>query len=85
MKQKSVEKDDAPEGKPPFIVTGLNFEGETLSYEEGLLRDAGYLASKMEDNGVGQVRIIDSNGREFSLAEGMTEFRCNPPPGWTIR
>lgn len=68
-----------------FVVVGIGVGGSKLSYPKETLGDAGYTASKMADNGVESVRILDDNGNEYSLDEGWEAFRLSKPEGWTFR
>lgn len=68
-----------------YTVTGFGVGRVKLKYEKETLSEAGYLASKMADNGVADVHIADASGREVSLEEGWDAFRQSPPPGWTVR
>lgn len=52
-----------------FKVTGNGHRGIALAYEKNTLREAGYLASKMKDNGVLNVRIWDGDGNKVPLKD----------------
>lgn len=65
-----------------FIVVGIGHGGSKLTYPQETLGDAGYTASKMADNGVDAVRILDAEGKEYSLKEGWYAFRRSKPEGW---
>ena len=67
-----------------FIVVGTGVGDAPLSYPKDTLGEAGYLASKMADNGVKLVRILDGNGKEYSLNDGWEAFRLSEPVGWTF-
>lgn len=61
-----------------YRITGVGVE--PLDYREETLARAAYLASKMADNGVRDVRVFDQEGRELT----DSELRDAPPlPGWT--
>ena len=66
-------------------ITGTGAEGEKLFYEKDSLAEAGYLASKMADNGVADAQILDEDGAEVSLEKAWEAFRQSAPPGWTFR
>ena len=68
-----------------YTITGTGVGGKRLSCEKGTLGEAGYLASKMIDQGVADVQILDANGSDVTLEEAWEAFRRSPPPGWTIR
>jgi hypothetical protein len=65
-----------------FVVLGKGVGGAELSYPKETLGDAGYLAAKMVDNGIGSVRILDDSGKEYSLDDGWEAFRLSKPEGW---
>jgi hypothetical protein len=68
-----------------YIITGRGLEDVPLYYEKETLAKAGYLASKMFDNGVRDVCIRDPHGDEVSFEVAYQAFRADPPPGWIIR
>ena len=53
---------------------------EPLDYSEESLALAAYLARKMADNGVEDIRVFDSEGRQLSDVELAN---APLPPGWT--
>jgi hypothetical protein len=67
-----------------FVVVGIGVGGAKLSYLRETLGDAGYTAAKMADNGVKSVRILDDNGKQYSLDKGWEAFRLSKPEGWTF-
>ena len=73
----------AREVRVKFVVVGLGIDGVKLSYPKGTLGDAGYIASKMADNGVKSVRILDESGKEYSLEDGWAAFRLSKSEGWS--
>lgn len=60
-----------------YRVTGIGLE--PLEYREETLARAAYLASKMADNGVRDVRVFDKDGRQISDKE-LSEAPVLP--GW---
>ena len=68
-----------------YTVIGKGAADESLSYEKETLPEAYYLASKMSDNGVAHVHIIDDGGVDIPLEEAWEAFRREPLPGWTVR
>lgn len=81
-----VAKQNSSAGKAgvTFIVVGIGVGDAPLSYPKDTLGEAGHLASKMADNGVRSVRIVDNNGKEYSLNDGDEAFRLSKPDGWTF-
>jgi hypothetical protein len=80
--QSSILREPVGETGMKFIVVGIGGDGSTLTYPKETLGDAGYTAAKMADNGVDAVRILDAEGKEYSLKEGWDAFRLSKPKGW---
>lgn len=79
---KRAKVDDRANAK--FVVIGIGAGDKKLSYPKNTLAEAGYLASKMADNGVKSVQILDDNGKEYSDDEAWEAFRLSKPEGWTF-
>jgi len=58
-----------------YRVTGTGPEGP-LEYAKEELAEAAYLARKMTDNGVEDVRVFDDNGRDVNITDAPL------PAGW---
>jgi len=59
----------------PYHITGLGSDGP-LEYLKDELSEAAYLAKKMTDNGVENVRVLDHRGQEVDISSAPL------PPGW---
>jgi hypothetical protein len=58
-----------------YRITGIG-RNESLEYFKDDLAEAAYLARKMADNGVDEVRVFDSAGNEIDITDAPL------PPGW---
>ena len=52
-----------------FTVTGIGIGGVALRYSEETIERAKYLASKMSDNGVRSVMVLDEAGHVINLTD----------------
>lgn len=50
-----------------YKVTGIGLGDATLVSEKPTMAEAGYLASRMTDNGVRNTHIVDEAGNEVAL------------------
>ena len=66
----------------PYKVTGQGLNGIELAYDKATLSEAGYLASKMADNGVSNVRIHDELGAPVTLANALKALHASSPKRW---
>ena len=60
-----------------FVVSGSYPDGEIFEFQKESLAAAGYLSSKLQDNGVMEIRIAGPDGAWVSVEEAWEAHRTN--------